>query len=1136
MSCRFQMEGNTVIRASAGTGKTHALVETAIHLLAGLTHHGRPLAPREVVAITFTEKATGEMLDRIRGRVGALAKGSAKKGDSLLTSAKQLGYSLPDRSHWQHVRREIDQLRVSTFHSFCLALLQRYPLEAGLDPSFGVYDQDASWTRLVDLAELEVLAALQEGASLANLEALIEATGLRSNFEFQPAGLLDRLPGLLTSIHESGLTMSAVRAMLPTSGTREHGLTATLLGLLERIDDRFQKEKLRLARVDFSDMQLRACALLKADQQVRRAVKASIGVLLVDEFQDTNPIQRDLTLLLSETREEEISWSLEAEAVPDDLTLGDRCLFVVGDPKQSIYNFRGAEVSVFSEVEKLLLAQDGQLFSLTTSYRSRPTLVEAGNTYFAELLSWREEEDKPWFVHWTDDAALQAHRSEPFDSLSVHLLDCENWCAEKSKAAKRAQQRGLTQTEELGAVAELVVDIVQGPEPWSVVDGGETRNARFGDITILLRRFKGTLTELTHQLDRRHLPYYIVKGGGFFGAREVADLANALAALSSSADGLSLVAWLRGPMVGISDTALAMVTMAYGRIGRGALRAAVRPGGCAERLGASDRNALATAAQVITEIGRVGEMIGPAQTIRALVDATGYRNVLAALPGGEQALANLTQAEELARQYAERIGPSLAGFADKLRHLVDTEPKTDASQVIEEHQDVVRIMTIHQSKGLDCRIAVVPEAPYTQPKKGGKLLFSRRLGLGVKLENDKDSPRHTEVDTELRSRDLAESRRLMYVAFTRARDHVVLSGNVWAEKVKGSDAIYRAKPVNWNTPAWVSVIQGFKRDQASWLDVIPVERYINRDSTAEQAPPTPPPVDVSGLVERVDATPRSYGGRLVTAVTQLSDFATCARRYWFAWEQGLQQRFGRRQSSNHETEARPEGDRDVDEVSWPADPTDLGTLAHNLLEHVDIAQYRSAAQVERAELLSELARALGVTQMDAEVLAAVESALNGPLGDLMAESVSVEREAGFILYLPGADTELFLRGQIDLLVKPGPDELIHIVDYKYSRPRSGLAFYRFQILSYALAVHRSNGSPVDGMYRAGIAFLKTENPVVRYLDEPVSAEELESFATELTAMGERQVTARHTNCWPRVSADESVAVCRACPFRRICFS
>ena len=154
---RYHFEANTVIRASAGTGKTHALVETVVHLLAGLTHKDGPLAPRNIVAITFTEKAAGEMLERIRQRVSALAHGELDPGGSLATSARMLGLELPDSVHWRQVHREIDQLRVGTFHGFCLSLLQRYPLEAGLEPGFGVYDEDAAWARLNELVELEVL-------------------------------------------------------------------------------------------------------------------------------------------------------------------------------------------------------------------------------------------------------------------------------------------------------------------------------------------------------------------------------------------------------------------------------------------------------------------------------------------------------------------------------------------------------------------------------------------------------------------------------------------------------------------------------------------------------------------------------------------------------------------------------------------------------------------------------------------------------------------------------------------------------------------------------------------------------------------------------------------------------------------
>jgi len=1134
MNERYHLAANTVIRASAGTGKTYALVETVVHLLAGLSHHDRALSPREIVAITFTEKAAAEMLSRIRARVTTLARGEADSG--LAESAAMLGLEQPDQAHWLGVQREIDQLRVSTFHSFCLALLQRYPLEAGLDPSFGFFDEDAASARLNDIVELEVLATLQDQNRSDELAELIELVGLTQWFEFSSRGLFESAPELLHRIHESGLSFSSVRSLLPVDGL-ERTYAQPLLDLLERIDARFQAEKQRLGLVDFSDMQRYTANLLKSRESVRAAVKDSIGVMLIDEFQDTNPIQRDLTLLLAEERNRCVPWSLEAIEPPADLRLAPRSLFVVGDAKQSIYNFRGADVAIFRELEAMILAQGGQGFALQTSYRSRPSLVMAANEYFSALLDQELSHPEPWFINWSEDAELVPAREERVLYPPVHWLDSSDLCAERCEKASRASDRRLSQSEEFSAVADAIVDIVQGDRPWPVVDETEPpaeqlRDAAFRDITILLRKFRGSLTELTYQLDQRKIPYYVVKGGGFFGSKEVLDIACALKAVSSSGDALSLAAFLRGPLISLSDDGLARLAKDNQRITPSAVIKAAdeeTPGWLP-----SDRAALSVAAETIRALDLSGEVIGPLEAVRQICERTDYRAFLAGLPDGDQGIANLDQIEDLARRYSKRTGSSLGGFAQQLMRLVDSDPKTEAFQIIGERDDVVRIMTIHQSKGLDCRIAIIPEAPTRIRKSQDRLVFGANHGLGVKLAEEALCEKYPLISKEEHLRELAQARRLMYVAFTRARDYVVLSGAMPIGKNRRrTGPRYEVKRPDRGTPSWLTVLNLLKTTAPRWLKLSPVQNYLESPPRLVSDPPVSE-MNASplSLLSNVQNHSELYVGSLTTAVTQLSDFADCPRKYWYLWEMGVLPDF----LPSHEPHEHGRGP-----ASEPmgAHPTELGTLLHYMLEHVQMDRYQRTPTADRGRYLAQLAALAQHDLTPAEVDTLVGTAvcaLEGRLGEVLATSTSVEREADFLLHVPDSETgcSLFLRGQIDLLFRDESGRT-EIIDYKYSWPTEDLARYRFQLLSYALAVHRSNDSPVGAEYRASIAFLRSQEPVIRSLDPDVSAAELDDFSDRLGAIASRIIESRQTQHWPLAGSSCSDSICRKCSFQRLCF-
>ncbi|MCA9562754.1 MAG: UvrD-helicase domain-containing protein, partial [Myxococcales bacterium] len=1090
----YQMANNTVIRASAGTGKTFTLVETIVHLLGGVTHHRVPLSPRSIVAITFTERAAGEMLERVRTRIGQLATGQPEAENYLRQSAEMLGVPVPGRDLWLGVANSIDQLRLNTFHGFCLSLLQRYPLEAGLDPGFGIYDIDLSIARIEALAELETVGSLQDQPD-EELLILLKEMGLSRG---ERAGLLRLLPDLLSKVRESGY----VRAEEPVGASIERRYGAAIWRVLDRLSNRFDQEKRRVAQIDFSDMQQMARQLLAAHPDVRREVKENISVLLVDEFQDTNPIQRDLTLLLAEEAAAQTPWP--SSGMPSDYQIGSRRLFVVGDPKQAIYNFRGADVSVFHEVEERVLNQGGDRFALQTNYRSRPTLVDSGNQLLSEVLSGEGLDDAPWVVRWEPSDEMNAARKALDVGKPVHLLDSETLCAERCAEKGRAGGTLFTVEEEFSVLAEALLDFVTpSPTALRVDDGaGGTRPARFSDVNILMRRFTN-LDELTYQLERRGIPHYVVKGIGLYGAREVTDVANGLMAMAHSCDPITMTAWLRGPMIGFSDETLLSLTKQFGRVSAENVSKAGRTEAFLESLrDNSQRERVSHASQLLRELGRMGESLGPWTTLELLLERTNFYDVLAARADGDQALSNIERVSMMADRYQKRIGHSLTGFAHFLMHQVERDIQTEAPQVVTPDQNVVRVMTIHQSKGLECPIAIVPECHMKVFKANNRIMFSPDHGLGVRASktDDWENPVHAAATAELNSREAAEHQRLMYVAFTRARDHVVLSGSTRMGKNPKKDGpAYVPNTKVDGVYGWNSSVHKVKRDGASWLDSIAVAGYLGRCGTASVERPD---IDIARGVDALERVrqPLDQSGEVVVAVTQLGDFARCPRRYWFEWVAGLDARYQFLLDASGTPESSVEQDGRDGAPQWPMDPLDLGTLAHALLENAEIDMVRASAgdgKAYLASLTSSFGNTLAVET--SEVVERVHRTLVGPVGDWVS-APNAHRELGFLLRVPNSSGQEahFIRGQIDLALL-GDDPTV-IIDYKYTDPNADLSRYMFQLKCYALAAHQLLGRPAAMSYRVGIVFLKTAEPEPRFHPTLLDATELNAFEAELGSL------------------------------------
>jgi ATP-dependent helicase/nuclease subunit A len=845
-----------------------------------------------------------------------------------------------------------------------------------------------------------------------------------------------------------------VRTTKPYEKLDAEGLEAC--SLLDELMGRFGRayEALKGARgaVDFDDLELMAWRLLEEHEGVRKAWTERFELLMVDEFQDTN--SRQLAILRALEREN---------------------LFTVGDELQSIYGFRYADVDLFRE-RRDELAERGSGLSLTRNFRGRKPLLDAVNVVFAQRLgdgytpleAGREEETGPegepivelLLTHkrgWDEDEELA-------ERIAGELPPAPRW--------RQAEARLLAQR-----VAELV----------------ESGRTRAGDVAVLLRAV-GDLDVYERALQERGLST-LATVGGFWGGQQVGDLLAYLRALANPLDELALYGTLASPLVGVSSDGLALLGRAAKASGRGVWETLRRVGKDLPddslpvvHLPVADRDLLRRfCARFETERNvTAGRAIS--QLIERALDASGYREYVLSLSWGERRLANVHKLLRVARRYEASEGRDLRGFLDHVAHQQDglsgTEPD---APVADDESDAVRLMSIHAAKGLEFGTVCVADLGRAQNLGVPDLLVDGdRMGLRLaRLDGSEATPTldFEELCEERRRAQAEEEERILYVAMTRARERLLLSGAVdferWPEQKLGAPAISWLGPaLVAELPASVQTLQSPVRElvvSASDGTRLRVGCQLNAPDTVGALLcldwlPSPrggdrplSPIDVNTIAieeergeQRSSLLPRQTPDAPVRpndstrpdslSYTALSELERCGYRYYLERVLGLAERH----TSADAGERRSGDGRDGLEARM------RGTIIHRLLESFDFTRGGAPSEGDVAILAREQGARVGPRECE-ELAALLRKAVDTDFAvRLAAASRDARREYPFAFSL-GPDEPL-LTGVIDLLVRE-PDGGVLIVDYKSDRvgveeDLEALVEreYAIQRLVYALAV------------------------------------------------------------------------------------
>lgn len=809
----------------------------------------------------------------------------------------------------------------------------------------------------------------------------------------------------------------------------------------QELRDRYEQMKTEQSLLDFDDLQRLALRLLER-VEIRAEYASRFKHILLDEAQDTNHVQK---------------------AIIDALGGGrDQCLFAVGDIKQSVYGFRGADVSLFSEMHRG--AGTGRL-QLRDNYRSRSGIIAFVNA--VSTLMWRGDP----LIEYVPLICKSDYGSVPPPVSAVEMVLVEKRQADPVNGREKADDSDVVHEREALAIAIRIRRIVEGADgvaPAMVYDRHTRayRKANYGDIAILASG-RTHFAAYERALGDLGIPAVADGGRGFFSGREVQDLLAALRTIANPYDEVALLAALRSPLFGWSDEDLVSLRLAAPRDLWRALAGDFKPRG---------KHADPDAYRTLETLRRLTQALSPVRLIQMLLDRTGYTAALLRTARGRASVANVQKLLEFARQSANVDGPDLHRFIRRAQLAEDYLAQEREASVAAEGEDVVLLGTIHGSKGLEWPVVILAglDARFDRSDVGSFYSAADET-LVIQPKRD-DGKSRKPVSQQLiidaqKARDEQEGRRLFYVAMTRAREHLILTG-IYTPPDDKLDM-----PRDFSTPIqWLCAAAGVTSANCDAIDVMIGNATIHVNVATEEklahvrgAIVTRDPqltaarrsiergesVKWKGVEPkrraRIGATVRQLldgpvvpiapqGNSPVTTVTQLVYFARCPLVYYFNLVLQIEEHPRKRRGSE------AVGDRRYSAV-------ELGTVVHEMLERAEF----DAAPVEEARRLVGESDGLAMSQSDRDrVERMVASVLADPLIDRARNATRIEREYPFYLSMNG----MLVHGVIDLVFTDADGRGV-VVDYKSNdlaapdRVNVLSRYYEPQIRMYALAASKA---------------------------------------------------------------------------------
>ncbi len=765
------IDNNLVVNAGAGTGKTMVLVNRYIEILKrGNLKNGEEV--ESIVAITFTKKAAEEMIERIR---------------------KSIREQIDSSEKWSRIYREMDKAKISTIHSFCGDIIRENTIELGLDPTFEILDEMTSNKMLEESINIVLSKKIDEDNEFLNmlidldiryLSELVNDlkstyTNIRNSTKSLEEVLVENIKlietfnideGILKEIEDSFLLLmenarknakvnkltedenwerfvnreitsneeliNILNYLLDFTGSskkledvivkiEELVIDATkimesyniryyelIIDILKDIDDLYTEKKRDLAGLDYDDLQILVYQLLQ-NLEIRKFYQNKFKYIMVDEFQDTNKLQRDIFYMLASR----------------DKLLDRNNFFIVGDPKQSIYGFRGGDLDVYYETIEDIKKTGGQLITLKENYRTSGPIMDFVNTLFSNIMLEKYDplnSNKP---------ALQVDQVELLENPDLEVPPGEN----------KSQYHKLYEAD---LIAKRILNLVKS-------------GYDYGDIAILFR--SANRNKIYEEALRNYnIPHYNYSGDGFYKKQEILDLINSLKAILNPKDIISNIGFLRSPMIGLSDLEIYSILKHKGSIKDRLESYNEKETICSEKI------------KEILKLYERSYLIGNEKSYSDLlgfiIRETNYANFLLSQENGKQMYLNLVKFSKIIEDYDQEFK---VDQIDLIRYLEDLSLREEEEfPLIESDMNRVQIMTIHKSKGLEFPIVILPELSNRPVTTGFKIAYTKDIGLAIDIENKNALAKL--LKEHIKTKEEKEEERILYVGTTRAEEMLIL--------------------------------------------------------------------------------------------------------------------------------------------------------------------------------------------------------------------------------------------------------------------------------------------------------------------------------------------------------------------------
>jgi len=1025
--------------AGPGSGKTTVLVERYRALI-----EERSFEPRQILAITFTEKAAANM--------------KAKLAELF--------------AHDQLRLRELESAWVSTIHGFCARLLRENAIAAGVDPRFMVLDAreseelqysclNTALDELVAARRPEALALIEalqspyiagylmdaadamrsagkttaevrlmESPSACDATAAAMADTLRQLLARWPSNLTpakrtsraefleladelasidpDSLDDLVRVVRNRPINLTKVlpsekeafdlfRKGLSTviaAAVDRHAapFRALIFDVLQRYDELYAERKRDRGALDFNDLERCTVGLLRHDDDVRARIRAQFRQVMVDEFQDINQQQSDLIGLIR----------------------ADDVFFAVGDINQSIYGFRHAQPEIFGNYQQAVAHSGKHAVDLLHNFRSRNDILRC-----VELLLKGAE-------GIVDRELVAGSAFAPKQSPSIEVLKIHATSEDDDPAVKEA--RWIAHR-----ILSLRGTLSLGPE-------GRTRPADFADFAVLCRA-GDSMKPILEAFDHAGIPYVSGRRQSFLLSRECRDIIALLHTIANPRDTIALATLLRSPLVGLGDEALLRIRLIAGSLS-GGLNSIAHDRTKLTDFDAGDAQKVEQFVEHLKSWRELQPVVSlELLLVRALSDCGFDWTPGTTIAGNVESFLHLARTRGDSRSL-----PEFLLEIESIEKAVNLE-----SDLADKDQgNCVQVMTAHAAKGLEFPVTIIAAMDKGTQRNSAPVTFTPTYGLGLKWADRQGKRGNKGLEDswqlrnseELDAREKAESNRLLYVAMTRAGEHLILSysrgrnrSSNWAKLVDGLFQLDGVAPAGEPFRATAGPIQATVYATAAEP---PLSRVWDSDEAA------------ASHFETIDRPRVSGQHDSAVNVTSLTVFSDCPRKYYLQRYLGWSGR-----TAAFDPEDIPIED-DAPRWEEAMNAAGLGSAVHEILAGKPAADYPAEAQ--------RLANVFHSSELGRRAAAATRSA----------------REWDFIIDLDGT----LVRGTIDLWFEEngfeGNGDII-VVDYKTDttpRPEA----YRPQLALYALALERALGKRPS---QAWLHFLRADTTVKVPIDGSV---------------------------------------------------